>query len=95
MKSNKYGVTFVPIHPQMRSVWTSERGCQVPNSDIPKLNVIVTVATDIILLIMMLAGLFYLRLQGGGMFRLGDFLWKQVGGNTWHGLTSAIIPSLR
>jgi hypothetical protein len=72
----------------MRSVWTSEsseEGCLMPNSDIGKLNFVATLATDAILLIMMLAGLLYLRLQGGGMLRLRDFLWKQVGGNTFHG----------
>jgi hypothetical protein len=51
----------------------------VPNSDVTKLNVIVTFVTDIILLLMMLAGLLRLRMGGGGMFDLGSFLWKQVG----------------
>ena len=80
MKSN-YDVTFGPIPPQIRSVWTFEEGCLVSNSDIAKLNFTITLATDIILLLMMLAGLLYLRLRGGGMFSLGDFLWKQVGGD--------------
>jgi hypothetical protein len=52
-----------------------------PNSDVTKLNVIVTFVTDIILLLMMLAGLLRLRMGGGGMLDLGRFLWKQVGGD--------------
>jgi hypothetical protein len=76
-------VTRGLILPQIRSVWTSEEGCLVSNSDTAKLNFVVTLATDIILLIMMLAGLLYLRLEGGGMFSLGDFLWKQVGGDAF------------
>ncbi|KAH9970020.1 hypothetical protein BGW80DRAFT_623877 [Lactifluus volemus] len=62
---------------RIRSVWTSEEGCLVSNSDIAKLNFIVTLATYTILLLMMLAGLLYLRLEGGGVLSLGDFLWKQ------------------
>jgi hypothetical protein len=67
----------------MRSVWIpEERRCNLSNSDTTKLNVIATFATDTMLLLMMLAGLLHLRLQGGGMFSLGNFLWKQVGGDT-------------
>ncbi|KAH9974539.1 hypothetical protein BGW80DRAFT_146035 [Lactifluus volemus] len=51
--------------------------CVVRNSDIAELNVIVTFVTDIILLLMMLAGLLHLRRQGGGLLDLGNFLWKQ------------------
>jgi len=35
--------------------------------------------TDIALLLIMLGGLFRLRLQGGGAFGLSQLLWKQVG----------------
>ncbi|KAH9957074.1 hypothetical protein BGW80DRAFT_1466043 [Lactifluus volemus] len=51
--------------------------CTIPNSDIIKLNAIVSFLTDIILLLMMLAGLLRLRIGGGGMLNLGNFLWKQ------------------
>jgi hypothetical protein len=67
---------------QIRSVWIPEEDCTLSNSDTAKLNAIATLATDTMLLFMMLAGLLRLRLQGGGMFSLGDFLWKQVGGDT-------------
>ncbi|KAH9974583.1 hypothetical protein BGW80DRAFT_1559611 [Lactifluus volemus] len=63
---------------RMRSVWIpEERSCRLSNSDTAKLNAISTLATDTMLLLMMLAGLLHLRLQGGGMLSLGDFLWKQ------------------
>jgi hypothetical protein len=92
MKSN-YVVTCGLIPPQIRSVWTSEEGCLVSNSDIAKLNFVVTLATDIILFLMMLAGLLYLRLEGGGTLSLGDFLWKQVGGDRFPLLPFAdVVP---
>ncbi|KAH9957075.1 hypothetical protein BGW80DRAFT_1565522 [Lactifluus volemus] len=66
------------IHSQLHSVWRPVAGlCEVPNSDITKLNVLATLATDVILLLMVLAGLLRLRLGGGGMFDLGSFLLKQ------------------
>ncbi|KAH9974544.1 hypothetical protein BGW80DRAFT_146286 [Lactifluus volemus] len=61
--------------------------CVVRNSDIAELNVIVTFVTDIILLLMMLAGLLHLRRQGGGLLDLGNFLWKQ--GIIWISLAVA------
>jgi hypothetical protein len=65
----------------------------ITNSDTAKLNAIATPATDTILLLMMLAGLLHLRLEGGGMLSLGDFLWKQVGGDTFPFLTFAdVVP---
>jgi hypothetical protein len=63
------------------------------NSDTAKLNIIVTLSTDTILFLMMLAGLLYLRLQGGGMLSLGEYLWKQVDGDTFPFLPFAdVIP---
>jgi hypothetical protein len=35
--------------------------------------------TDIALLLIMLGGLFRMRLRGGGVFGLSQLLWKQVG----------------
>ncbi|KAH9974536.1 hypothetical protein BGW80DRAFT_145649 [Lactifluus volemus] len=55
--------------------WAVASLCSVP--DMTKLNVFVTLATNVILLLMVLAGLLRLRLGGGGMFDLGSFLWKQ------------------
>jgi len=39
--------------------------------------VIATLATDLVLLLTMLVGLFGMRRYGGGRFGLGSFLWKQ------------------
>jgi hypothetical protein len=51
----------------------------VLNLETSKANIIVTLATDIILLLIMLFGLLRLRVQGAGMFGLGRLLWRQVG----------------
>ncbi|KAH9974564.1 hypothetical protein BGW80DRAFT_147270 [Lactifluus volemus] len=83
---------------RIRSVWIpEERSCRLSNSDTAKLNAISTLATDTMLLLMMLAGLLHLRLQGGGMLSLGDFLWKQ--GLIWFLLAAVaevppMIPAL-
>jgi hypothetical protein len=47
------------------------------NTESNKLNIIVSLASDVILLLIMLAGLFRLRLQEGD-FGLGRILWNQV-----------------
>jgi hypothetical protein len=66
---------------QFHSVWDPKASlCVVTNSDITKLNILITLATDVMLLLMVFAGLLRLRLGGGSMFDLGSFLWKQVGG---------------
>jgi hypothetical protein len=49
------------------------------NTDSSKYNITATLATDVTLLLIMLAGLFRIHLQGGGMSGLGHLLWKQVG----------------
>jgi hypothetical protein len=48
------------------------------NTESTKLNTIATLITDVILLLIMLSGLFRMRLNGGGKFGLGQLLWKQV-----------------
>ncbi|KAH9969964.1 hypothetical protein BGW80DRAFT_621328 [Lactifluus volemus] len=80
---------------RLHSVWRPVAGlCEVPNSDITKLNVLATLATDVILLLMVLAGLLRLRLGGGGMFDLGSFLLKQ--GIIWLSLVvfAGILPAV-
>jgi hypothetical protein len=42
------------------------------------LGVISILVTDVVLFLMMLIGLLRLRLEAGGAFALGRFLWKQV-----------------
>jgi hypothetical protein len=82
MKLN-YLVTFGLIHSQLQIAWVPEEhagACSVVNTDITKVISIVSFATEIILLLMMLAGLLRLRMEGGGrMLNLGSFLWRQVG----------------
>ncbi|KAH9992062.1 hypothetical protein BJV77DRAFT_1004422 [Russula vinacea] len=64
-------------HLQLRSVWDDAlRDCIVPNTEANKPNIIVTLITDFVLLLVMLIGLFRL-LRGSGSFALGYLLWKQ------------------
>jgi len=51
----------------------------VLNSESSKLNIIVTLIADIILLLTVLVGLFRLRRNYGGRFGLEHLLWNQVG----------------
>jgi hypothetical protein len=68
------------MHLQLRSNWDVILGqCLVPNSDSNKLNIIVLLVTDVLLLLMVLVGLFSLRSDGIGTFGVGQLLWKQVG----------------
>ena len=48
------------------------------NSEDNKLNIIVTLITDIFLLLTVLVGLIRLRYHGSGTLGLGRLLWKQV-----------------
>ena len=49
------------------------------NIETTKHAVIMSLVTDIVLLVTMLLGLLRMYLQLGGRFGLWDFLWKQVG----------------
>ena len=53
--------------------------CEIVNLDISKLNILATLATDIILLLIMFFGLLRLGFHDRGAFGLGRLLWKQVG----------------
>jgi hypothetical protein len=53
--------------------------CEVLNMQITKLNLIVTLVTDIALFFIMLTGLLRLRHHERGAFGLGVLLWRQVG----------------
>lgn len=44
-----------------------------------KPNIIITLVTDIVLLLIMLVGLLYMGLGDGGKLDIGRLLWKQVG----------------
>ena len=52
--------------------------CDVLNIESCKLNIVVTLVTDITLLLIMLVGLLRLRRYGAGTLGLGRLLWKQV-----------------
>lgn len=57
----------------------AEERCVLHDTESNKPNIIVTLITDIILLLIMLIGLLRLRRYGVGTFGLGQLLWKQVG----------------
>jgi len=61
-----------------RSAWVSSRSsCTVINTEENKLNIIVTLALDMVLLLTMLAGLLRLRRDGSGRFGVAQLLWNQ------------------
>ncbi|KAI9458088.1 hypothetical protein F5148DRAFT_1287501 [Russula earlei] len=73
---------------QLRAVWDPAlKVCFILNSEISKPNIIVTLISDIFLLLTMLGGLMDLRRLGGGTFGIGRLLWNQ--GVIW--LVIAII----
>ena len=60
-------------------MWVAdEHQCVASNVDGVKLTLIVTLITDILLLVTVLVGLFHLRRDGGGRFGLQGVLWRQV-----------------
>jgi len=63
---------------RLRSIWSPEaRSCVVSNSTATKVNILVTLATDIVMLLIMLVGLLRWRFREGGASSLGRFLWIQ------------------
>ena len=64
---------------QVLSTWASEQSvCVVLNTESGIKNIIVTLVSDVVLLLTMLVGLLRLR-RHGTVFALGQLLWKQVG----------------
>jgi hypothetical protein len=64
---------------QVRFVWIpDERACTASNVDGVKLTLVVTLITDILLLVTVLVGLLRSRRDGGGRFGLQGLLWRQV-----------------
>jgi len=51
--------------------------CVISDTERSKPTIIVTLITDVILLVIMLVGLIRIRQYGGGAFGLGRLLWKQ------------------
>ena len=56
-----------------------KRVCVVTNIQSCKSSLIVLLGADVVLLLIMLAGLLRLRRHGGGSLAIGRLLWKQVG----------------
>jgi len=70
---------------RVKFVWMStEVTCATHDFDSVDLSFIVTLATDFVLLSIVLAGLLRLRRDGGGRFGVGKLLWKQ--GVVWFSL---------
>jgi hypothetical protein len=68
------------IYLQLRAAWDlPSQTCTILNSEEIKPTLIVTVITDIILLVTMLVGLSPLITDSSCAFGLGRLLWKQVG----------------
>ncbi len=53
--------------------------CLIVNMHISELNILVTLATDVILLLVMFFGLLRLGFHDRSAFGVGRLLWKQVG----------------
>ena len=66
--------------------------CVVANSDTSKLNIIVLLVTDVVLLSIVLVGLVRLRSEGNGTFGIGLLLLKQVG---YRPHPSAVVSSFQ
>jgi len=67
------------IHLQLRSKWDVFLAqCIVTNSESSKLNIIVLLITDIVLLLIVLIGLLHTRHHGDSTFGIKRLLWKQV-----------------
>jgi len=63
---------------RVRSTWVpEEQSCSMPPVASSKPTVISVFATDVLLLLIMLVGLFRMRREGGGWLGLGWLLWKQ------------------
>ena len=79
-------------HMQLRAEWnTFLPGCIIFNSHSSKLNIIVTLIVDVMLLLTVLVGLLRWCSDGLGMFGIGRLLWKQVG---YQSFPSAVMPSV-
>ncbi|KAH9984320.1 hypothetical protein BJV74DRAFT_848439 [Russula compacta] len=63
---------------RVRSTWSPLlQNCVELGIEKSKLNIIVTLVTDILLLIIMLVGLLYMGFDDGGKLNIGRLLWKQ------------------
>ena len=66
-------------HPQIRAGWGSTGAvCMLLNLSVTKPNTLVTLASNIILLVIMLIGLLSNHLYDSNAYSIGRLLWKQV-----------------
>jgi hypothetical protein len=64
----------------MRATWAPEEStCMAVNIHSTKLNLIIALVTDIILLLIMLIGLLRLGFHETGVRGIGHLMWTQVG----------------
>jgi hypothetical protein len=52
--------------------------CLLTNLEVTKPNIIASLVSDVVLLLIMLTGILRLRLEEGNDFGLGHILWNQV-----------------
>ena len=75
-------VILVPLglpHPQLHSVWDPARfACEIVKKDPSLLSFLPAMISDMVLLLIVLAGLFTIRRGGGATFGLAHLVWKQV-----------------
>ncbi|KAI0294341.1 hypothetical protein BC826DRAFT_340283 [Russula brevipes] len=84
-----YFATLIQVIVRVRSVWIpAESRCVARNIEVTLINIVSTLGIDIVLLIMMLAGMVPLRRHGDSMFSLSRLLWKQ--GVIWLLLATAV-----
>jgi hypothetical protein len=64
---------------QLRATWSEEKGtCILLNAVTSKPNIISSLVTDVVLLLIMLMGLLYSRIGDGGSYGVGRILRNQV-----------------
>jgi len=63
---------------RLRSAWSPEANtCVLLNLETTRPNIIASLVTDVVLLLIMLIGLLHVRIEASGTFILGRVLWKQ------------------
>ena len=78
---------------QLRATWSVEKDtCILLNAETSKPNIISSLVTDIVLLLIMLKGLLRSRIGGGSAYGVGRILRNQV--RWWQLLLAVILPYL-
>jgi hypothetical protein len=76
---------------QLRATWSDEAStCVLLNPESSKPNIISSLVTDVVLLLIMLMGLLRSGISKGGAFGVGRMLWNQV--RWWQFLLAVILP---